>query len=99
MVGGAAVANCTVAFLARRGTVVNCTAALLTIGGALAGYARKGKVQKRSLDPQYTMLVGFTGDNIIWTRQKIDISNTLLVSIADTTGWGCCDSQSQFILL
>ena len=86
MVGeGAAVANCTVTFLAR--------------GGALAGYERKGKVQKRSLDHKYTMQVGFTGDNIIWTRQKIDISNTLLVSIADTTGWGCCDSQSQFILL
>ena len=68
---------------------MNCTAALLTIeGGALAGYERKGKVQKRSLDHKYTMQVGFTGDNIIWTRQKIDISNTLLVSIADTTGGG-----------
>ncbi len=30
MVGGAAVGNCTVAFLAKGGTVVNCTAALLT---------------------------------------------------------------------
>ncbi len=45
-------------------------------------------MQKRSLDPKYTMQVGFTGDIIIWTRQKKDISNTHLVSIADTTGGG-----------
>jgi hypothetical protein len=68
-------------------------------GGALAGKERNGKVQKRSLDPKYTIQVGFTGDSIIWTRQKIDISNTLLVGIANTTGLGCWDSLSQYILL
>ncbi len=67
------------------GTVVNCTAALLTRVGP-GGKRKKGKVQKRSLDPIYTTQVGFTGDSIIWTRQRIDISNTPLVSKADTTG-------------
>ncbi len=93
LVRGAAVTNCTAAFLVG-GAVVNCTAAFL-----VAGKERMGKVQKRSLDPKYTIQVGFTGDSIIWTRQKIDISNTYLVGIADTTGLGCWDSESQYILL
>ncbi len=30
-----------------------------------------------------------------WWDEMIDISNIYLVSIADTTGWGCWDSQSH----
>ncbi len=78
--------------------MANCTAAFLE-GGALAGRERIGKMQKRSLDPKYAIQVGFTGDSIVWTRQKIDISNTHLVGIADITGLGCWDSLSQYILL
>ncbi len=77
---------------------MNCTAALLTRGGT-GRKKRMGKVQNRSLDPKYTMQVGFTGDSIILTRQKIDISNTILIGIANNTGLGCWDSLSQYILL
>ncbi len=83
MVGGAAVANCTAAFL---------------VGGH---WREKKEWEKCRKDPwkKGIILVGLTWDSIIWTRQKIDISNTHLVGIADTTGWGCWDSQSQYIFL
>ncbi len=66
---------------------MNYTAALLTRAGHWREKnERKRKRQKRSLDQKYTMQIGFTGDSIIWTRQKIDISKTPLVSIADSKG-------------
>ncbi len=65
--------------------MVNCTAAFL-VGG---GKTKKGKKAEKIIGTKCTIHVGFTGDIIIWTRQNIDISNNHLVSLNDTTGWGC----------
>ncbi len=61
---------------------MNCPAAFLV--GHWREKKEWEKCKKKILESKYTMQVGFTGDIIIWTRQKIDISNTHLVSIANT---------------
>ncbi len=76
--------------------MANCTAAFL-VGGT--GKRKNGKNAVKILGSEYNIQVRFTGDSKLWTTQKKYIYNIHLVGIADTTGSGCWDSLSQYILL
>ncbi len=77
---------------------MNCTAALLTMGGT-GGKRKKGKSAEKILRSKIYHAGRIFRGQYNMDETKIDISNTHLVGIADTTGWECCDSQCQYILL